>query len=160
MIRQVEPSDAEELCSIYNEYLVNTRYTFEEEPLTDEDFISRINHTIPDYPWLVYEEAGRVIGYIYAGRWKERSAYRYTVEFGVYIHPDRVGSGIGSKLMERLIGELKNRSIHSIIGGISLPNPSSVALCKKFGFKKVAHFREAGKKFGDWIDVGYWQRIL
>lgn len=160
MIRRVKPSDADEICTIYNNYIRNSTVTFEEKPLTGDDFISRINNVCPDYPWFVSEEDGKVIGYIYADKWKGRSAYRYTVEFAVYIASTHAGRGTGTILMEALIGDLKERSIHSVIGGIALPNPASIALCEKFGFKKVAHFREAGKKFGAWIDVGYWQRIL
>ena len=69
-------------------------------------------------------------------------------------------SGIGSKLYEQLITDLKKLSMHSLIGGIALPNAASVALHEKFGFRKVAHFEQVGRKFDRWIDVGYWELIL
>lgn len=160
MIRHVKPSDAGELCRIYNAYIMNTRITFEETPLTVKDMRSRIREITTAYPWLVYEKRGKVFGYTYASRWKERSAYRYTVEAGIYIDPGQTGKGIGLELSERLIGELRKRSFHTIICGIALPNRASIALCKKFGFKRVAHFREVGFKLGKWVDVGYWELLL
>ncbi len=160
MIRPVKPSDAEDICSIYNEYIVNSRITFEEYPVTIDEIVFRIKNITQSYPWLVYEEAGKVVGYTYASKWKERSAYRYSVETGIYIASNFIGKGIGTILKEELIKELKIRSIHSIICGIALPNQASIALCEKFGFQKVAQFKEVGFKLGKWVDVGYWELIL
>lgn len=160
MIRPVELSDANEICGIYNEYITSSKITFEEEVLSAEEVISRIENVTRDYPWLVYEEEEKVLGYTYAARWKERSAYRHTVETGIYIDSNHVGEGIGTKLKGEILNELRDRSIHCVISGIALPNPASIALCEKFGFKKVGHFREVGLKFNDWIDVGYWQLLL
>ena len=90
-------------------------------------------------------------------QWKARSAYRFSVESTVYIDQNSIGNGIGSLLYKELLSNLKNSRIHSVIGGIALPNPSSIALHEKYGFKKVAQFKEVGIKFDKWIDVGYWQ---
>jgi len=98
MIRQVKDSDAEAICSIYNKYITDTRITFEETPLQVDDMVSRIKNITQNYPWLVYEDNGKVVGYTCASKWKERSAYRYSVETGIYIDPDYVGKGIGSIL--------------------------------------------------------------
>ena len=160
MIRQVQLSDAGDICSIYNEYILNTHITFEETPITADEIISRIKNITEHYPWLVYEDAGKVIGYTYASKWKERSAYRYSVETGIYIASNYIGKGIGTALKCELIKELRARSIHSIICGIALPNPASIALCEKFGFEKVAHLKEVGFKLNKWVDVGYWELIL
>jgi L-amino acid N-acyltransferase YncA len=78
----------------------------------------------------------------------------------VYVDPACGRVGIGSQLYEELIARLQARGVHAAIGGIALPNEASVALHEKFGFSKVAHFKEVGFKFGRWIDVGYWQRNL
>lgn len=160
MIRQVRLSDATDICSIYNEYIMNTRITFEETPLSVEEMVSRITSITQNYPWIVYEDTGKVIGYTYATKWKERSAYRYSVETGIYLASNYIGKGVGTKLKVELIRELKSRSIHSIICGIALPNPASIALCEKLGFQKVAHFKEVGFKLNKWVDVGYWELIL
>jgi phosphinothricin acetyltransferase len=160
MIRQVKLSDADALCGIYNKYITGTTITFEEDPITTEEMKSRIKKITQNYPWLVYEEKGNVVGYTYASRWKERSAYRYSVETGIYIDSSYIGMGIGTKLKEELLKELKNKSIHSVICGIALPNPASIALCEKFGFTQIGHFKEVGFKLNKWIDVGYWELIL
>ncbi len=160
MIRHVKPSDAKKICSIYNEYIKNSRVTFEETPKTVDEIASRIETITESYPWIVYEENGNVIGYTYASKWKERSAYRYTVETAIYLDSRHHGKGIGTKLKGSMIDELRQRSFHSVISGIALPNPASIALCEKFGFKKIAHFKEVGFKFNKWVDVAYWQLLL
>lgn len=160
MIRQVKDSDAEAMCCIYNKYITGTRITFEETPLRAGEMVSRIKNITQNYPWLVYEDNGKIIGYTYASRWKERSAYRYSVETGIYIDSDYLGKGIGSLLKAELLKALKEKSIHSVLCGIALPNQASIALCEKYGFKKIAHFKEVGYKLDEWVDVGYWELIL
>jgi phosphinothricin acetyltransferase len=108
----------------------------------------------------VAEDAGAVIGYAYAAKWNARSAYRHTVETSIYLSHLSVSRGWGTRLYQTLFDMLRNQSIHVVIGGITLPNPASIALHEKFGIKKVAHFMEVGYKFGQWLDVGYWQSEL
>ena len=157
-IRSVSVDDAESICSVYNYYVENTIISFEEDLVNQNEMKKRINEKIEVYPWLIYEENGMVLGYAYLSKWKERAAYRFTVEDSIYVHHQAKGRGIGKLLFDALISEIKQRKgLHSIMGVISLPNVSSVFLHEKYGFKKVAHFSEAGYKFGKWIDVGYWQ---
>ena len=111
-------------------------------------------------PWLVAEREGRIVGYANARKWRPRSAYRFSAEVTVYVAPDCMRLGIGSRLYEELFPSLRARGIHAVMGGIALPNEASVALHEKLGFSKVAHFKEVGFKFNKWIDVGYWQRGL
>jgi L-amino acid N-acyltransferase YncA len=163
MIRNVKESDAEAICDIYNKYIEDTGITFEETPLQADEMVSRIGIVTQNYPWLVYEENERVLGYTYASKWKERAAYRYSVETAIYLDSDHVGKGIGSLLIDKLLRvleTLEDKSIHGVIYGVALPNPASVALCEKFGFQKIAHFKEVGYKFKKWIDVGYWELII
>jgi phosphinothricin acetyltransferase len=108
----------------------------------------------------VYEKEGEVVGYAYAGEWKSRCSYRYSVESSVYLKHGLSGEGIGSKLYTELFKLLETTDVHAIIGGIALPNEASVALHEKFGFEKIAHFKEVGYKFEQWVDVGYWEKIL
>jgi phosphinothricin acetyltransferase len=160
MIRSAKLSDAQALCDIYNRYITETTITFEEAPIKAKEMKSRIRDVMRNYPWLVYEEDGKIAGYTYASRWKERSAYRYSVETGIYLDSGYIGRGIGTKLKGKLLKELKKKSIHSVICGIALPNPASIALCEKFGFTRIAHFKEVGFKLNKWVDVGYWELIL
>ena len=158
IIREVQGSDAAALADIYNYYIENTTATFEETALSAHDFVSRIGSVnSQQLPWLVAEAGGRILGYSYASHWRQRSAYRYSVEVTVYLAHDCTGNGYDSSLYTRLFERLRERSIHVAIGGITLPNDASVALHEKMGMIKVAEFPEVGYKQGQWLDVGYWQ---
>lgn len=161
MIRPAIATDADSIARIYNHYILNTIITFEEQAVSAQEMAGRIAEvTSASLPWLVAEDAGRIVGYAYASKWKGRCAYRFSVESTVYLDPDSAGKGHGSKLYERLFASLRECGTHAVIGGIALPNPASIALHEKLGMKKVAHFSEVGFKFGKWIDVGYWQATL
>ncbi len=160
MIRLAKLEDAEQICNIYNYYIKNTGITFEEIELTVSQMEDRINSVLDSYPWLVFEEDGKVTGYAYASRWKSRCAYKYSVETSVYVDYKFNGRGIGCSLMKTLITELKKINVHAVIAGIALPNEKSCRLHEKLDFIKVAQFPEVGYKFGQWIDVGYWQLNL
>jgi phosphinothricin acetyltransferase len=162
MIRSVKHSDASKLVDIYNYYVANSIATFETETISPERMISRIKGIEKNsLPWLVIEDQSEsILGYAYASKWKERDAYRHSVEITVYLDHNLSAQGLGSQLYTALFYQLNSLAIHAAIAGVSLPNEASVALHEKFGMKKVAHFSEVGKKFGNWIDVGYWQVVL
>lgn len=161
MIRPVSSNDAERIADIYNHYITNTLITFEEEIVSAGDIDKRIiDIALSGLPWLVIEENGEVNGYAYASRWNGRCSFRFSVEITVYLSHLTTSRGLGTKLFEALFSELRKQSVHVAIGGIALPNPASIALHEKFGMEKVAHFKEVGFKFDQWIDVGYWQATL
>lgn len=159
MIRNADTEDAEAICAIYNPYILNTTISFEEEAVTENE-MSRCIRNNGNLPWIVYEENDQILGYAYACKWRVRKAYRFSVESVVYLNSKATGYGLGTILYKELINRLKALQIHTVIGGIALPNPASIALHEKFGYKKVAHFKEVGFKFNKWIDVGYWELIL
>lgn len=161
MIRPATPADADALARIYNHYITNTIVTFEEAAIDSADMARRVAEVVAaELPWIVVEQEGLVLGYAYASNWKRRTGYRFSVESTVYLAPEATGKGLGTTLYERLLAILAEGPAHLAIGGIALPNAASVALHERLGFEKVAHFREVGFKFGEWIDVGYWQRTL
>ncbi len=157
MIRNVSTTDVPQIINIYNYYVANTTITFEEKCITADEMQLRINEYTREYPWLVYEEKGIVLGYCYATKWRVRSAYKYSVETTVYIDKEHHGKGIGTKLYKELIKQCKNKGLHVLVAGIALPNEKSQGLHEKMGFKKIAQFEEIGRKFDRWIDVGYWE---
>jgi len=120
----------------------------------------RMSTYMEKYPWTIFEEKGKVVGYAYASQWKGRIGYKQTVESSVYLHKDYSGKGIGSALYEDLFARLKKLNMHCVLAGIGQPNKASVALHEKFGFTNVAMFKQVGQKFGNWVDVGYWQLLL
>ena len=159
-VRTVKQEDVDEITAIYNHYILNSIITFEEAPVTIKEMSRRIESINAGLPWIVYENNRQILGYAYASRWKSRSAYIRSVESTVYLKHGQSKKGVGSQLYSELIKRLKMMGIHAFIGGIALPNEASIALHEKFGFKKVAHFKEVGFKFNKWIDVGYWELII
>ena len=154
-------ADAKAVAGIYNHYVTQTVVTFEEEAVSPLDMENRIHEVQSNtLPWFVAEREGEIVGYAYADKWKERGAYCFSTEAAVYVAADHMRQGIGALLYGRLLPALKDCGIHTVMGGIALPNDASIALHEKFGFKKAGHFAEVGFKFDRWIDVGYWQLIL
>lgn len=157
MIREAINSDARTISEIYNYYILHTSITFETETITPEDIVSRMENYRQVGPYLVYEENGEVIGYAYVSRFRERKAYENSIESTIYLKNGLGGKGSGYKLYSELLSRVSHK-YHVIVAGIALPNDASVRLHEKCGFKKVAHFSEVGRKFGKWIDVGFWQK--
>lgn len=157
MIRLATTADAAAICSIYNRYVAETTVTFETDAVPANVMSTRIAEVTASYPWLVFERDGALGGYAYANRWRPRAAYRHSVESTIYLARNFQRQGIGTQLYTELIARLRAQGIHQMIGGVALPNPGSVALHERLGFRKVAHFAEVGRKFDRWIDVGYWQ---
>ena len=160
-VREAKAGDGEALAAIYNHYIADTIITFEESPVPADEMARRVADTRDaGLPWLLATQGERVAGYAYASKWKGRCAYRYATEITVYLDRHFQGQGIGTLLYRQLFEALRNRGMHTVIAGIALPNESSIALHEKMGLEKVAHFKEVGRKFDRWIDVGYWQAAL
>lgn len=159
VIRSCTTRDFAAVCEIYNHYIENTTVTFEEVTLSVSDMSARIASYMQSYPWLVCEDDGQVVGYAYAINWQNRCAYRNSVEVSVYVRDGLSGRGYGRALYTELFDAISD-SCHAVVAGIALPNPASIQLHEQFGFRQVAHFREVGRKFDRWIDVGYWQKLM
>ncbi len=160
-IRDVRVDDAGAICQLYNEHVLNTIVTFENVPVDVVEMESRILQVTADYPWLVIEQDGEFQGYAYGTQWRERKAYQHTVETAIYMDSHCQRQGLGGKLYRSLLDRLSRGStFHVAIGAIALPNPASVGLHEKLGFRRVALFSQVGRKFDRWIDVGFWQYDL
>lgn len=160
-IRLIDVGDAAEVAGIYNHYVVNTCITFETEPVAVQDMAGRVQKTLDTrLPWLVAEASGQVIGFAYASKWQGRCAYRFSVESTVYLAAAHAGRGLGLRLYKALVDAVRATSMHSMIGGIALPNEPSVRLHERLGFRKIGQFEQVGYKFDRWVDVGYCQLLL
>lgn len=160
-VRLASTADATAIAAIYNHYILKTVVTFEEVAIDEAAIAERMQAVAAaNLPWLVAVQDGSVLGYAYASKWSARAGYRYSVEVTVYLDPTRGGMGIGSSLYTELFPVLKARGIRNVIGGIALPNVGSVALHEKFGMRQVALYKDISVKFGEWLDVGYWQGTL
>ena len=159
-VRDATPDDAAAIRDIYAPYVTDTIVSFEETPPDADEIARRIAAIAPDYPYLVAEAEGQVIGYAYASQHRTRSAYRSSVDVTVYVAPDRQRGGIGQALFARLLPAAAAHGYHAAFAGIALPNAASVGLHEAMGFTPVGIYREVGRKFDAWHDVGWWQRRL
>lgn len=159
IIRAATCADAEAICAIYRPIVNSTAISFE-ELAPDAAEITRRMLAHPRLPWLVADDAGRVVGYAYAARHRQRAAYRWSADSSVYLDPEHRSRGLGRLLYERLIAEVCELGYVSLFAGIALPNAASVALHEKVGFAALGVFRHVGYKYGCWYDVGWWQRSL
>lgn len=161
VIRLATSADAAAIVAIYNHYVLNTTISFEEQAVSAAQMQERIADVLgKGLPWLVLEIDGVLLGYAYATPWRVRNAYRFSVETSVYLHAGQTRRGLGRQLYDELLARLSAHGCHLVIGGIALPNPASISLHEALGYRQVACFNEVGYKFGQWLDVGYWQKIL
>jgi phosphinothricin acetyltransferase len=159
-IRLATPADAPGVHAIYAPMVRDTPISFELDPPPVETMAKRIAATLALYPWLVWEEGGRIAGYVYGSRHRERAAYQWSVEVTAYVHPDFQRRGIGGRLYRVLIALLRAQGFCNACAGITLPNAASVALHESVGFTPLAVYRGIGYKLGRWHDVGLWQQRL
>ena len=161
MIRGVEISDAANITAIYNYYIRETIITFETEEIDTAEMENRIKKILEaGYPFIVHEENNKITGYAYVGKFRERSAYSESLETSIYLDINEKGRGIGRKLYKRLIELSQEAGVHVLIGVVSYPNLASQRLHESVGFEKAGVIKEAGKKFGKYIDVEFWSYIL
>jgi L-amino acid N-acyltransferase YncA len=160
IIRDCEEADINSVTQIYNHYIKYTSITFEEVEINPTEMAVRIKNIQSLFPFLICEDKGGIVGYAYASKWKDRSAYRHTAEVTIYLHPDHLGKKFGQQLYAELFNQLQQKNFHVLLACIATPNYASVGLHEKFGFKQVAHFEGVGFKFNEWLDVGYWSKTL
>ena len=159
-IRMARPDDAAAMLAIYEPIVRETVTSFEIEPPPLDEFRHRVASGLETHPWLVAEVDNSVVGYAYAGPFRTRWAYQWTTEVSVYVHQGCHHRGVGSSLYTALFDILEKHGFKTIVAGIALPNPASVALHQRLGFEPVGVFPRVGFKFGRWVDVGWWSRRL
>lgn len=157
-VRLATADDAAAIAAIYRPYVEGSRISFEVTAPDAAEIARRMQSLI--HSWLVIEEDGRVAGYASTAPMRDRAAYRWSVETGIYIAPEMQGRGLGRRLLEAHIGMLEQQGFVTIVAGIALPNDASVALHEKLGFTLSGIEHGVGYKLGEWIDVGRWQRDL
>jgi L-amino acid N-acyltransferase YncA len=160
MIRDFEDGDVAPACALTNHYIEHTSVHFGVHPYSADEFRAMWLAGREKYPWLAATIDGRFAGYAKAGRWREREAYQFTAEVGLYVDSAFHGRGIGTALYRELFKRLKTSGYHTAVAGVTLPNDASVRLHESLGFTKVGVFREVGRKFDRWHDTGWWQLML
>jgi phosphinothricin acetyltransferase len=161
-VRPATIDDLESINDIYFHYVVNSHVTFDTEPAPMGSRVMWFNryHLNGRHRLLVAEDDGRVVGYATSGEFRDKGAYDPSVETSLYLQPGETRRGIGALLYEALFAALANEDVHRAYAGIALPNPASITLHERFGFRKVAHFTEVGRKLGRWWDVAWYEREM
>lgn len=160
-IRPAQRSDRAEIVAIYNHYIASTAATFEVEPVTVDgkaDWFAGHSSSGPHQLWVATDPEDRVRGWASSSPFRPRAAYSTTVESSVYCRADSRGIGVGSGLYSTLLGALRAHDVERVVAGVALPNPGSVALHRRFGFRWVGTFTRVGRKFGRYWDVAWFER--
>jgi L-amino acid N-acyltransferase YncA len=159
-IRLAVAADLPTINDIYNHYVLHSTCTYQETPEPLEARREWFAKHGPAHPVTVAEIDGKIVGWGSLSAYHARSAYRNTVESSVYLHHEFLRRGIGSAILEDLIGRARAIGHHAIVAGADAEQSASVALHLKFGFETVGHFKQLGFKFGRWLDVIYMELLL
>lgn len=159
-LRLASLDDAASILAIYAPYCASTNVTFEVVPPTIDQMRERISRIMDEYPWLVGELDGKVVGYVYASRFRERAAYRWTAEVAAYVAPEMQRRGLGRALYTTLFSILRSQGYVQAVAGITVPNQPSIRLHERVGFRQTGLFPAVGHKDHQWLDVGWWQLTL
>jgi L-amino acid N-acyltransferase YncA len=160
-LRLAEPGDAAQIAAIYAPFCLETAVSFETTAPDEATMRERISTLTQRYPWLVaVSGTGDVLGYAYAGKHRERAAYRWSVDFTAYLVPEEKRRGIGTELYRALVRICQSLGYYRAFAGITLPNEASIRLHEKIGFLPIGVYRRVGFKLGKWHDVGWWSLDL
>ena len=162
LIRPATETDAEAVAAIYGHNVLHGFGTFEEVPPSpaemDQRRLAVVGHGLP---WLVAEDADRVLGYAYAGPFRPRAAYRYTVEDSIYLAPDAIGRGLGRALLSAVLDACEAIGLRQVVAVIGdSRNAASIGLHRALGFEPAGVGRNVGFKHGRWVDIVWMQRAL
>ncbi len=167
-VRNVVADDAKKLLELYAPYVRDTAITFEYDIPSENEFRKRIENIMKDYPYLCAEKDGEILGYAYASSFKERAAYKWSVEISIYVKKASQGLGLGRLLYAALEEELKKRGIVNMYACIAVPTEcddeylthNSENFHEHLGFKKVGTFKNCAKKFNRWYSMIWMEKII
>ena len=159
-IRQATEKDIPCITEIYNDAIKNTTATFDTEIKSVENRLKWFNDHDSKHPIIVAELKGKVIGYASLSPWSDRCAYESTAEVSVYIDKNFRGNGTGKKLLEVITLEGVKCGLHNILSRISEGNASSIHIHELMGYEHIGVIKQAGKKFGKYLDVHMMQKLI
>jgi len=162
IVRASTTEDAGALAAIYGHHVLHGFGTFEEVPPTVQEMAARRQAIVErGLPYLVAEDAGQVLGFAYAGPFRPRAAYRYTVEDSVYVAPEAVGRGVGKAVLAAVLRECEAFGIRQIIAVIGdSQNAGSIGLHASLGFEHAGVGKSLGWKHGRWVDIVWMRKAL
>ena len=160
MIRPATTADIPAILDIYAPYVSDTAITFEYVVPGLTEFTKRFADITAQFPWLVWEEDGEVLGYAYGSRAFERAAYQWDADLSVYLQPKAAGRGIGRALYEAVEEYLRRQGYVLLYGLVTSANERSCGFHEALGFKRQAVFPACGLKFGQWHDIIWYEKRL
>lgn len=160
MLRQASIEDVPQILQIYAPYILHTTFTFEYEVPTLEQFRRRFLDITRQFPWLVWEEDGQILGYAYADRAFSRAAYQWTADLSVYLRPEAKGKGIGRKLYEAAEDVLRRQGYFAVYGIVTDSNLDSCAFHRAMGYQEIAHLPRCGYKLNAWHGIYWFEKRL
>ena len=160
MIRIATAADIPAILAIYAPYVLHSTATFEYTVPTEEEFTRRFREITRQYPWLVWEEEGQLLGYAYASAPYTRAAYAWCAEPSIYLRSDARRRGIGRALYRCLEEILKIQGYHLLYALVTAENEESIAFHEKFSYEKRAFFPDCGVKFGRWLGIFWMEKRL
>jgi len=162
-VRPGRRGDLESILEVYNHYVERSAATFEVAPVRPTDRSEWLHEHRADGRyrlWVATEPDRGLLGWATSSPFRPRAAYATTVETSVYCHPGFVGLGIGSRLYGALFESIRHEDIERVVAAVTVPNPASVRLHRRFGFRPVGTFHRVGRKFGRYWDVTWFERSL
>lgn len=161
MLRFARETDVPEMLAIYAPYILSTTYSFEYDVPTPEAFLCRFLDYTRQFPWLVWEEEGKILGYAYGSApFGERAAYRWCAEGSIYLRPEARGRGIGRRLYTALEKILTLQGYQVLYALITSENTPSLGFHAALGYTLRAEFPRCGFKFGRWLGVHWYEKQL
>ena len=162
LVRCTEERHSAAILEIFNHAILTSTALYDYKPRTAESMIGWFEVKRRNgFPVVgVEDNAGKLLGFASYGTFRAWPAYKYSVEHSVYIHHESRGKGLGKLLMQKLIDEAIARDVHTMIGGIDTTNRGSIILHERLGFVEAGVIKQAAFKFGQWLDLGFYQRIL
>lgn len=150
------------ILDIFNDAILNSTALYDYKPRPAESMVDWFKaKDVGHYPVIGAEsESGELLGFASYGSFRAWPAYKYSIEHSVYVHKDHRGKGIGICLMKQLIASATEQQYHCMVGGIDIANAASIATHEKLGFRYAGTIRQAGFKFGRWLDLCFWQLLL
>ncbi len=159
-IRRATVQDVPRILEIYGPYVKNTAISFEYTVPTIEDFTRRFLDITAQFPWLVWEEDGVILGYAYGSRPFERAAYQWSAESSIYLCPEACGKGIGKSLYTALEQILQRQGYRKVYAIVTTDNENSVAFHRAMGYRHTATMPDCGYKFGKWYGTIWLEKDL
>jgi phosphinothricin acetyltransferase len=162
MVHCTHERHAAPILAIFNDAILNSTALYDYRPRTLESmagwFRTKETHRFPVVG--LEDDAGQLAGFASYGTFRAWPAYKYSVEHSVYVHREHRGKGLGPRLMRALIEEARSQGYHTMVGGIDVQNAASIRMHTQLGFVPCGVIRQAGFKFGNWLDLAFYQLIL